>query len=145
MGHSSGPGNTAKWIFWIGNNSISFISTQIGWVGLGASNFELGQWYHAAIRKSSNELSAFVNGSQIGSTTIDFSIPDPNASFIIGAAEFDRPNRLFDGQIDDVRLYNHALLDSEIGQLSSVPIPGTFFILLVGLFSILGLKKRMNK
>lgn len=142
MGHSDGPGDTNKWIFWLGNNNISFIATKPGsdWIGLGNYDFELEPWYQVAIRRTGNTLEAFVNGSSIGTAAITSAIPDPSAPFRIGTAEFDRPNRPFRGLIDDVRLYDRALSDDEIREL--VPEPATLSLLVLGSIILINRKRR---
>jgi len=127
MGHSEGPGQTDKWIFWLGNSGIIFVATQSGshWIEFVGATFDLDRWYHVAVRRNASELTAFVDGIPIGTASIDFSIPDPAAPFLIGTAEFDRPNRQFRGQIDDVRIYVCALSDNEIQTLYDYnPAPG---------------------
>jgi hypothetical protein len=120
MGHSAGPGNTNKWIFWLGNDGISFVQgPDVGWIPLGTAMFELGRWYNVAIRRNGSELTAFVDGRSIGTVVRSFNIPDPAATLMIGSAELDRPNRPFRGSIDDVRIYNRALSDSEITEIST--------------------------
>ncbi len=122
MGHSEGPGDTSKWIFWLGSNNIKLIITISGggWIHIGdTSNFQIDQWYHVIIRRNGNELTAFVNGVTIGSATVSIDTPDPNAVFQIGTAEGDRPNRVFNGSIDEVRIYNRALSNCEIQTLHS--------------------------
>lgn len=144
MGHSTGPGDTNKWIFWLGSTNIHFIATQPGsdWISIGSNTFDLNQWYHVAIRRNANELTAFVDGSPIGTASIGFSIPDPSASFLMGTAEFGYPNtRLFRGQMDDVLLYNRALSDSEIYQLA-IPAPGAILLGSIGVGIVGWLRRR---
>jgi hypothetical protein len=146
MGHSEGPGDTDKWIFWLGNSGISFVATQPGsdWIGLGSATFELNTWYHVAVRRDGSELTAFVDGMPIGTASMSSSIPDPGASFLIGTAEFDRPNRPFRGQIDDVLWYNRALSDSEILGLHDgqpIPAPGALVLASTGV-GVLGWLRR---
>jgi hypothetical protein len=118
MGHSEGPGDTDKWIFWLANDNIKLIvGPSAGWIRIGDAPFQIGNWYHVVIRKNGNELAAFVDASLIGTNSVSFVIPDPNATFQIGTAEPDRPNRPFRGIIDDVRIYNRALSSEEIGTL----------------------------
>jgi len=77
----------------------------------------LGVWYHIVILRNGFNLKAYINASQIGSAAAPLVIPDPNANFHIGTAEFDRPNRVYRGLIDDIRIYNRALSENEIDSL----------------------------
>ena len=146
MGHSEGPGNTGKWIFWLGDDSIKFVSNPTGWLQVGTTKtFGLNSWYQVAVRRSGNELSAFVNGSVIGTVAFNGTLTDPNAPLIIGSAEFDRPNRQFRGLIDDVYIYNHALSDSEmlaLGTHSPVPEPATILLFGSGLVGLVGMGRK---
>ncbi len=118
MGHSEGPGNTNKWIFWHGNSGISLVvGPSPGWIGLGSSQFQLGVWYHIIIQRIGSDLVAYINTMQIGTASAPQVIPDPNAILQIGTAEPDRPNRVYQGLIDDIRIYNRALTQAEIDSL----------------------------
>jgi len=122
MGHSTGPGNTSKWIFWLGNGGISFIiGPNGGWHGLGSFPFELDTWYHVAVRRdAAGTLAAFVDGQQIGSQAIgSLVIGNPNHALQIGTAESDRPRRPMRGTVDGVRIYKRALSDAEIETLAA--------------------------
>ena len=109
MGHSTGGGNQNKWIFWLGNGGITFIHyPQPGshWTGIGDYAFELDNWYHVAIRGSGNILEGFVNGNSIGTATFSGTMANPSNYLTIGSCELGtKPNRYFDGAIDDVRIY----------------------------------------
>jgi hypothetical protein len=118
MGHSEGPGNTKKWIFWIGSGGISIVvGPTPGWVSLGSHSFAVGQWYHVAIRWVDSELAAFVDGDLIGQVQFAYTVPDPAATFQIGTAEPDRPNRPFRGTIDEVVIFKRAFTDAEMKAL----------------------------
>ncbi len=144
MGHDDGPGNTSKWIFFQGNSGISFITTPTGWVNLGAYSFNVGDWYHLAITRDGNLLTAFVNGVKIGESVFSYTIPDPSSSFVIGDAESQHPGRNYRGSLDDVRIYNRALSPNEIQMLSAVPVPAALWLFLSGILSIIGLVKVSN-
>jgi hypothetical protein len=118
IGHSTGPGSTSKWIFWVGSSGISLVvGPAPGWISLGSGSFELARWYHVAIIREANTLTAYVDGAPIGSAQLTVPIPDPGNVLQIGTAEPDRPNRPVRGSIDDVRIYSRALSASDIGEL----------------------------
>ena len=119
IAHSNGPGHTNKWILWLGRSGISFVATQPGshWESVGSYTFSLDEWNHVVIRRQGNTLTAFVDGSPIGSIPFSLSIPDPSQPLTIGSAEFDRPNRYLQGALDEVRFYDLALSDAEVQAL----------------------------
>lgn len=147
MGQSDGGGNNNKWIFFLGNNGISFISYPAPgshWIGLGSSSFQLNTWYHVAIRDDGSILTAFVDGSPIGTASAR-AIGDASNPFFMGTAEGGHPGRVFRGSMDDVRLYDRALSEGEIGVLHTVPIPGAVWLLGSGLVGLVGIRRKLKK
>ena len=117
MGQSDGGGNYNKWIFWLGSGGISFISYPSSgshWIGLGSFSFQLNTWYHVAVRSDGSTLVSFVNGTQLGSASAR-DIGDASSPFYMGTAE--GTTRRLRGSVDDVRIYNRALSESEINDL----------------------------
>ncbi len=75
-----------------------------------------GAWYHAAIVKSTDQIALYVDGEQIG-TAADSSVFDPTDSFGLAVGVLDNErgaDRLFLGPMDDIRVYDRALSESEI-------------------------------
>ena len=74
-------------------------------------------WTHITITGNGSNLRLFINGTldrtiSAGTAITNYSTPE----FVLGqATETDKD---FDGQICDVRIYNRALSDNEIAQLS---------------------------
>ncbi|MDI6448872.1 LamG-like jellyroll fold domain-containing protein [Anaerobaca lacustris] len=94
-----------------------------------------GAWYHAAIVKSADQITLYVNGEQVGSTA-DASVFDPTDSFglAVGVLDNERAlDRLFLGAMDDIRVYDRALPQAEIqkamaglgpdSEKASAPVP----------------------
>jgi len=87
---------------------------------LGDTEFDLGRWYHiTGVYSTSGTLDIYVNGQSDNSqeTGADTSIPTATANLLIGAREFSGNEDHFDGQIDEVRIWNRALSSEEIGIL----------------------------
>jgi len=76
-------------------------------------------WNHIVSVISNNNLRIFLNGTLILNTTVNPQLRVGNsASLLIGSgARSDKPAEQFKGQIDDIRIYNRALTDSEIQTL----------------------------
>lgn len=76
-----------------------------------------GEWYHIVVTADgSSSMRQYVNGVQVDSKTYDGSIRDWT-NFYIG----NQAGEGWDGQIDDVRIYNRALSADEIAELYHDP------------------------
>ena len=140
IGHDEGSGERNKWIFWYDArghdkprgpalrfhiNSPSLRPTD---TVFSPWNPTVGEWYHVAVTRSNNSYSLFINGKNVASENDDNNIPDPNYPLTIGKAEAYYLN----GLIDDVRIYNRALSETEIKKLfnekcSFVDVPPGFW------------------
>ena len=76
-----------------------------------------GIWYYivATHNSSTNLNSLYVNGI-LEATSTQAVVYEANAKTYIGAF-YTSPNLIFNGQIDDVRIYNRALSATEIQNL----------------------------
>lgn len=84
-------------------------ATQLNLVG---TTLALNQWYHVAAVRTGNAHKIYVNGSQVASGTYSDTPGITTASAKIGYAGF--PNTYFDGQMDDVRIWNVAKNSTQI-------------------------------
>jgi hypothetical protein len=74
-----------------------------------------GTWYHLVGTYNSDEAVFYVNGVKQGSLKITGAISTTNDPLYIGT--INRANWPFDGNIDEVRLYNRALSAVEVSKL----------------------------
>jgi len=78
----------------------------------------LGEWYHIVGEFNGSQGIIYVNGvqenTQAGSSTYDFASPQLLIGGRTGGSVW---TKYFDGQIDDVRIYNRALSASEVQRL----------------------------
>lgn len=74
-----------------------------------------GNWYHVVCMRNGTTAYEYVNGVQIGSATNASlgTIDTTGAAKAIGAIATDH-SQLFNGQIDDVRIYNYALTATQV-------------------------------
>lgn len=84
-----------------------------------------GQWVHVAVTLSGNTGRLFVNGTQATTGTITLNPSDfmPTKNYI-GKSNW--PDPLFDGRIEDFRVYSRALTGTEIVALQTVNQPPVF-------------------
>jgi hypothetical protein len=124
-------------------NGASWFSTSAD----AALVYQPGTWYHIAYVVTGTGYTIYVNGISVGSGTYAAGTPllfDANHDIQIGATGF--PGELFNGLIDDVRVYDTALSQSEVLALtvppggSGVPLPpaiwpGLITAVLLGCFA----------
>jgi hypothetical protein len=75
-----------------------------------------GAWYHAAMVKSVDTISLYINGELVDSAA-DTSVFNPGDTFgvVLGILDHERaPARLFPGAMDDVRIYDRPMSQEEI-------------------------------
>ncbi|MCK4998662.1 MAG: SUMF1/EgtB/PvdO family nonheme iron enzyme [Anaerohalosphaera sp.] len=120
VGHDEGGGQTNKWIlsydpaskstlFHINtSNSNSSVIQGSSWTA------QVGAWYFIAVTRNGNLYTFYRDGVVDGSQIDTVPIPDAAAPLTIGWAE---GGSKFDGVIDNVRIYDRALLAGEISDL----------------------------
>lgn len=84
-------------------------------------NFEVGKWYHVVgTFDGSKSYRIYVNGAynQINEEPTPLFVASSNPGLTIGAfLNQGNPERYFNGSVDDLRIYNRALTDTEVQQL----------------------------
>lgn len=93
------------------------------WYGTNSSDYNNGNWRHVVVVHEGTSLRFYKDGVLDGSYTV----PSPTnyeANLLIGK-ERDGAPRLFNGSIDDVRIYNRALSEGEIKSLYDSYSPKT--------------------
>lgn len=93
-----------------------------GWRSIASSiTPEVGQWQHIAmsIDSASDTYAFYLNGAQTdtGSTPVDLDNTHSSLTMALGRNDDTADNDYYDGQMDDVRIYNRALSLEEIQDL----------------------------
>jgi hypothetical protein len=83
-------------------------STTMDWV--------LGEWYHFAGTYDGDALRMYINGVLEGETPGIAPIATSDLDLWIGADDYDLPTTTFPGSLDEIRIYNVALTESEIAE-----------------------------
>jgi hypothetical protein len=75
-----------------------------------------GEWHHVVgVRSASTNMYIYVDGIRTGSDTISAAVDvSSTLSFMVGRRHGGDPAGYFNGTIDDVKVYNHALTDEQI-------------------------------
>lgn len=77
-------------------------------------------WVHAALTyQASGLLRAYINGTEVGQAPAAGLIQSSNQVLLIGAAPWNTSSYRYNGDMDDLRLYNRALSAVEIAELAS--------------------------
>jgi hypothetical protein len=115
---SGGPGRT--WLFVHQSNEIR---SSLGGSATGSGvGIEGGTWYHAAVivteGGTDDSVQIYVNGEPAGASRLD-SMEDSQGIFYIGAHK--ALGNIWDGLLDDLRIYSHALSETELLRLAVGP------------------------
>jgi len=106
--------------------------TPVGGVTTGDVNirnngkFDDGVWYHAAIVKSADSATLYINGEQAGSAASTTQFDQALTKIALGMLKYPidtADTRYFPGEIDEVYLYSRALSHAEIAWLAGLTKP----------------------
>jgi uncharacterized protein (TIGR02145 family) len=75
--------------------------------------WESNVWYYLVLKREATSLILYINGQPVENTTIDISVANPSTDFYIGRSQLEDRTHL--GKMDDVKIFNYALTDAEIG------------------------------
>jgi|APHM01.1.fsa_nt_gi hypothetical protein len=74
----------------------------------------VGSWAHVAATYDGSTIRLFKNGSQVSSLASSKGVQSPTEDYNVGRRHNARKDEYFNGQIDDVRIYDRALSSSEV-------------------------------
>lgn len=124
IGDDDGAGNLNKWFFALGGGVLNFHikNPRIASQFFAQAPFQPNphQWYNLAVTRSSGTISIYVNGQKV-SSEFTSAVSSPSSPLTIGWAN-DNVG-YFNGLIDEVRIYNRALSDSELQSIANAAVP----------------------
>lgn len=116
-----------KYVYLRGDGYIEFnLLGCFGTAMQSADVIPLDKWTHVAATYDGNYARIYINGRPSGlrETNHDCDVSDSGNNFTVGFSDyFGGPALYFQGGIDDVRVYQRTLTDSEIKQLYNQSIP----------------------
>jgi hypothetical protein len=104
--------NFGLWLYWnSGGGPVGTNAIQVGNVG----DYTNGLWHHFALTRSGSTFTLYIDGTNVGTATDAESInlSGGNSNFI-GAV---LGSHLWNGQIDEVEVYNRALTSTEVASI----------------------------
>jgi hypothetical protein len=119
---TAGNGNGYT-IFIYPNNSNILVDDGARWSFTPTTKFAASTWYHFAVTRTASGKKIYVNGSEIGSTTTVGNTTAINTNgCLVGLAQSSAAlttgNQGWIGDLNDVRVYNNALSESEVKELA---------------------------
>lgn len=108
-------------------NTPQFQIGSYGWFGVNAPQGSIPNnvWTHVAGTFDGSTLKIYINGEEAGSTPFSGSIAQAPCSVYIGGHYNNYVNRQWDGQVDEVRIWNVCKTENEIMQDMQNPLTGS--------------------
>ncbi|MCX6748143.1 MAG: LamG domain-containing protein, partial [Candidatus Pacearchaeota archaeon] len=124
---SSSTGSGVSGFYWHNNydtNDFNYVTMELisgSWTsckGLAVGSITTNQWHHVAFTKSSTTgVRIFYDGANVSAcTAMTGDIIDEGTSLFLGRGYPDSNNRYLQGALDEAKLWNRTLTDSEIKQ-----------------------------
>lgn len=76
-------------------------------------------WNHVAVTRRGGAVTFYINGVAAGTATVTGNFPDSQFPVRVGS---DAPTTMFQGALDDLRIYSRALSAAEVQRLSLPPL-----------------------
>jgi hypothetical protein len=110
-------GNNRTYFLWLLNGVPNFYVSHTGTdypSAVAATPLQPGHWYHLVGTFDGTNIRIYVNGSLAGTTFSPGSIHTNSQPFYIGRTDTGGATNFFNGQIDEVAVFNRALSPAEI-------------------------------
>jgi hypothetical protein len=120
LGKSDGPGSTSKWIIRHDKSSATFkldlasLSEGVGVAAAGPWMFASNVWTHVTYTRTGPDYQTYINGRLVSDVRAAVPAYTSYAALTIGQVE---EAGWFNGNLDDIRIYNRALSAMEVKAL----------------------------
>lgn len=115
---SSGNWNSQCWAFGVNQNNTKIDVACNGFNKYINYTFTTGQWYHIVSIQQGSTNTVYVNGTLVGSTSQTAIYQSSATNLTIGRETYASGYFSFNGNLADMRIYDHALSLTEIKELS---------------------------
>jgi len=85
-----------------------------------------GTTYHVAGTYDGATMRLYISGNQVASSNTVFALADANVDLYIGSSQ-GYPTRVFNGVIDEVRIWNRARTQPQIQSLMNIQLPEVYW------------------
>lgn len=109
-----------NWEIYIANNVITYAGFQNKFVVKyypTSTILKNSTWYNLTLIYNNSQIEIYLDGNKIYNNTV-YAIPPVNGSYIIGASPTGGAD-FFDGELDDLRIYNKILTQEQISYLAN--------------------------
>ena len=107
------------------------------------ADLTVGEWHHHAVSKDGNVLTYYRDGVESGTHTITAGLDHAQPLYFGGDAHAgNNENEFFDGRLDDIRIFDHALSQAEVRAV--IPEPSVLAVLFTSL-GLLSLSARRSR
>ncbi len=97
--------NNIVFEIWNGSNWNQLVITR---------EWELDKWYFVVATFDGHSMKIYLNGKKIGEKEFNYTIPYSDENLLIGTYKYDHLSYTFNGSIDEIKLYNYPLNESEV-------------------------------
>ena len=112
-----------SWLFRVLNgNLMLYIKNTGGTTKSCSTPLPLNKWVYVTATFDKKKIKLYINGTLQNSTSLTGSIKITNSKFFIGVN--DNKTNFFDGILDEARLWNRALTETEIRNNMNKPLTG---------------------
>ncbi len=118
-GYMLRAGGSGRLSFNLGSGSWNEVISPVG-------SMETGRWIHVAGTYDGTTMRLFIGGEQVGSLARSFNIGDAGVDLFLGNSQ-SNPGRVFDGLIDEVRVWNRARPQGQIRAYMDRELPEEYF------------------
>ncbi len=111
-----------SWLFRVFNGNLMFYVNTGGTTKSCSTPLPLNKWVYVTATFDKKKIKLYINGNLKSSTSLTGAIKITDSKFFIGVN--DNKTNFFDGILDEARLWNRALTETEIRNNMNKPLTG---------------------